>query len=250
MVAAEVAVCRACAGIADLSGAPVWELRGPADAVADVLLAATGTCLAPGEAAPAAGAWWCAVTGSRVLVLDAVAAPSRSRRGVSAMDLTGDYRVVGLLGPCAEAVLRASDGFEGLPAVMDTGAFTLLTGRRPAMVLREAPERFEVLVPRTRGAALWDELMAAGRARGAACVGHDAVNLLRAREAVPAAADSTPLSLPSGRKSAHCLAARASASLRWDESEDSSRFTGLCSTRSSLTCPRRAFIVSAPVAAT
>lgn len=185
MVAAEVAVCRAYAGIADLCGHPVWEVRGQADAVADVLEAATGAQLVPGEAAPAAGAWWCAVTGSRVFVLGAATAPSCSRRGVSAIDLTGDYRVVGLLGPRAEAVLRASAGFAGLPAVMGTGAFTLLTGRRPAMVLRQAPERFAVLVPRALGAVLWDELRAAGRTQGAACVGQDAVNLLRAREAVP-----------------------------------------------------------------
>jgi glycine cleavage system aminomethyltransferase T len=178
MVATDVALCRSRAGIADLSGVPVWELWGPPDAVADAVAHAAGIELEPGTAAYAAGAWWCAVTSSRVLVL------GEQPAGVASTNLAEDYLVVGLLGPRAEAVLRAARGFEDLPEEFPAGTLAL-TGRPSVIVLREAGERFVVLVSRSRGTDLWRELLAAGRAQGAACVGRDAADLMRVRDGLP-----------------------------------------------------------------
>jgi len=187
--AAELAVCRHGVGVADRSDLCTLELRGTPSAVATVGERVTGHRPAPGSARRCAGAWWCAITEHRVLIVAepraaadlavVVATAVRSAHGASLIDLTGDYAAIGLLGPHAAALARDA-GLPSIPAAAIAIARGACDGLRPALLLCEEAERELVLVPRAHGAAAWTQLMAAGRKHGASCVGRDALDRLRA----------------------------------------------------------------------
>ena len=54
------------------------------------------------------------------------------------------------------------------------------TSTRPASIVQEAPDCFEVLLPAAHGPELWDNLLEIGEPYGLACVGHDALDRLSA----------------------------------------------------------------------
>ena len=78
-LAAEIAVSRATAGLADVSSISKFEVQGPATAIADMY--PSGRELRPGRAIEAADAWWCVVSHESLLVL---ASPSRASRAPAA----------------------------------------------------------------------------------------------------------------------------------------------------------------------
>jgi glycine cleavage system aminomethyltransferase T len=190
-VAAELAVCRHGVGMTDRGDLRVIELRGTQAAVATVSERVTGRRPRPGTAHQSAGAWWCAVTEHRVLIvaepapaadLAVVAATAvRSTPGASLIDLADDYAAIGLIGPRAALLARDTRllAGEAVPGALHT-ATTTFDGLRPALLLCEDPERLLVLVPAAHGAGAWTQLMGAGRMHGASCVGRDALDRLRA----------------------------------------------------------------------
>jgi hypothetical protein len=189
--AAELAVCRHGVGVTHRSDLQVLELRGTAESVAAACERVTGLRPRPGHAHASAGAWWCAVTEHRVLlVADPAAAADlavviatavRSTPGASLIDLAGDYAAIELIGPRAGLLARDTRllGGDAHPGTLHA-ATTTFDGLRPALTLCEDRERLLVLVPAAHGAGAWTQLMAAGRMHGASCVGRDALDRLRA----------------------------------------------------------------------
>jgi heterotetrameric sarcosine oxidase gamma subunit len=187
-VAAELAVCMRSVGLAEQSDIGTLELRGPDGDVQTVLQQITGSGLSPGSAVRASGAWWCLVTPQRALVLcpaqacDALlasaAAAARETDAASAVDLSGDYAALVLIGPRAEEVVRSAALVA--EASLPVGGLHVVSGGRPSLLLRQERGRFLVLVPRVHACEAWSRLLRAGRPHGLALVGRDALDLLRA----------------------------------------------------------------------
>ena len=78
-IAAEIAACRASAGIADRSYIAKLELRAPAAALAAVVTEHAGAVPEPGSALHDAGVWWCLPAAGRALVLATRAADGPPR---------------------------------------------------------------------------------------------------------------------------------------------------------------------------
>ena len=189
-VAAELAVCRRSVGLAERSDLGTLELRGSGSAVQAVLRQLTGDGLAPGAAVRASEAWWCLLTPHRALVLcpgesrDALLAglleAAGEAEGASAVDLSGDYAALLLIGPRAEQLVRSTSLVADASASLPVGGLQVVSGRRPAVLLREESDRFLALVPRVHACETWERLLGAGRPYGLACVGRNALDLLRA----------------------------------------------------------------------
>jgi glycine cleavage system aminomethyltransferase T len=194
-VAAELAVCRHGVGVTDRSDLRTLELRGAPAAVAHVVERVTGLRPITGSAQLSAGAWWCAVTDHRVLIVAepaaaadlgvVVATAARPVAGASLIDLADDYAAIGLVGPRATLLARDTRllprdvAVPPAPGTLATATDTF-AGLRPALTLCEDAERLLVLVPAAHGAGAWSQLLAAGRMHGASCVGRDALDRLRA----------------------------------------------------------------------
>jgi glycine cleavage system aminomethyltransferase T len=189
-VAAELAVCGRSVGLAEQADLGTLELRGPAADVQTVLRRLAGDGLAPGAAVRTGETWWCLLTSHRALVLcpgeargallgDLVDA-AHEAESASAVDLTGDYAALLLIGPRAEELLRSASLVTEAPAPLPVGGLHFISGRRPSLLLHEEPERFLVLVPRVHACETWSRLLDAGRAHRVACVGRSALELLRA----------------------------------------------------------------------
>jgi heterotetrameric sarcosine oxidase gamma subunit len=189
-VAAELAVCRRSVGLGERSDLGTLELRGPASAVQAVLRRLTGDGLTPGAALRASEAWWCLLTPNRALVLcpgqsrdallESMLEAAREADGASAVDLSGDYAALLLIGPRAERLVRSTSLVPDASASLPVGGLQLVSGRRPAVLLREESDRFLALVPRVHACETWNGLLGAGRSHGLACVGRNALDLLRA----------------------------------------------------------------------
>jgi heterotetrameric sarcosine oxidase gamma subunit len=191
-VAAELAVCRRSVGLAEQSDIGTLELRGPAAAVQAVLRQLAGQGLSPGAAVRASEAWWCLLMPHRALVIcpgegrDALLASlvqaAGESEGASAVDLSGDYAALVLIGPRAEELVRSTSLAADSPLPVPVGGLHLVSGRRPSLLLHEEPGRFLVLVPRVHAGETWSRLLNAGRTQRVACVGRTALDLLRAGE--------------------------------------------------------------------
>jgi aminomethyltransferase len=158
-VAAELAACRASAGIADLSHIGKLELEGPPEVLE--------ACSARADRF----VWWCALADDHALALSEHVPLARLRErledelaaeGALVVDVTDRFAAVAVVGPRAREVLA---------------------GGVPGMLLAEHGERFLVVCDPGDAAEVWVALSAAGRRLGAAHVGLDALERL---DAVPA----------------------------------------------------------------
>ena len=118
-IAAEIAACRASAGIADRSYVAKLELRAPAAALAAVVTEHAGAVPDPGSALHDAGVWWCMPAAGRALVLATRAAdgPPREKleralaaHGGTVDDVTAALAAIELAGPRATELLEQRRG--------------------------------------------------------------------------------------------------------------------------------------------
>jgi glycine cleavage system aminomethyltransferase T len=157
--AAEAAVCRGGAGLADRSDRATLELRGPSADV-DQALAELGVL--------GGHAWSTRLSPTRALVRcegeDQALCTSAMLRAedASVRDVSDDHAAVDLVGPRAEEVLQAAG----------------LTEEDAVTVLRDGDGGVELLVARGQGPALWNRLLETGEPFGLACVGLDALEHL------------------------------------------------------------------------
>jgi len=156
-------------GWADLSHLGKLELHGPHDGRL-------------GHAERAEDAWWCPVTAERMVVVaePLVARELRERLGDRAVDVTTAWAALAVAGPQAREVLARLSAIDLRPAVTPVGAFRPgSVARTPAMVLREADERFVVLFGAALGEYMWTVVSDAAEHLGGGPLGADAL----AREA-------------------------------------------------------------------
>ena len=189
--AGELALCETAVGLADRSDLGKLELRGEPGALELLVGQLSGGRVDPGDALPAEGAWWCAVSPTHVLALCDAGETERLRAaaleavrwtpGATAADVTAAYAAIGLLGPRTNDVLGELSDTEP-PLDEDEGvlpAFDVLRlAAVPTMLLRTSAGRAVALTEAARGADLWAEVERAGREAGIGHVGMDAVTHL------------------------------------------------------------------------
>jgi hypothetical protein len=184
--AGELAACVSAAGLADRSELTKLELIGPGAAVSAVVSRLAGGVVAPGGALPAGGAWWCAVTAQRLIV---VSDPDTGRRlrdrlhagavqhpDLRVIDRTVAWSAIEVVGRRTSEVLEALDvyGSHGDPRLTPP----LSAGRAgdvPALWLLESDHRALALVSAERAGEAWVAIDRAGQRCGICCVGQDAV---------------------------------------------------------------------------
>ncbi|HMA26399.1 MAG: hypothetical protein ACM33U_01315 [Solirubrobacterales bacterium] len=181
-LAAEIAVSRATAGLADVSSISKFEVRDSATAIAEMY--PSGRVLRPGCALEAADAWWSVISPELLLVL---AAPSRAARVRAELaeragpetwieDVTSDRVAVCLTGPYAREVLVRAGAAAIAPGRMRVES----VGGIPTLVLHQYEKRWLLVAPASEAGVLWQALTKAGSPLGLAYVGADALEHLHA----------------------------------------------------------------------
>lgn len=125
---------------------------------------------------------WCALTPRRSLVIaePPVARELRERLGARAVDVTTAYAALVIVGPGAREVLARQCALDLRPAATPVGVCRPgSVARTPALVLKEAEERFLVLFGAALGEYMWTVLADAAEHLGGEPLGVDAL----AREA-------------------------------------------------------------------
>lgn len=181
-LAAEIAVSRATAGLADVSSIAKFDVRGSAPAIADMY--PSGREVRPGRAIEAADAWWCVISTEQLLVL---APPSRAARvrtdleegalaGTRIDDVTSERVAVCLTGPHAREVLTRTGAAPCSPGAMRVES----VGGVPTLVLHQYEKQWLLVAAAEEAGALWGALTEAGSPLGLAYVGADALQHLHA----------------------------------------------------------------------
>lgn len=181
-LAAEIAVSRATAGLADVSSIAKFDVRGSAPAIADMY--PSGREVRPGRAIEAADAWWCVISTEQLLVL---APPSRAARvrtdleegalaGTRIDGVTSERVAVCLTGPHAREVLTRTGAAPCSPGAMRVES----VGGVPTLVLHQYEKQWLLVAAAEEAGALWGALTEAGSPLGLAYVGADALQHLHA----------------------------------------------------------------------
>jgi heterotetrameric sarcosine oxidase gamma subunit len=189
-VAAEIAACRASAGIADRSYIGKLELQGPPELLRAVVTDRTGATLTQGVAHDDGVAWWCPVSEDRALVLTTRAPVAELREGLeralgeqggTVVDVTAGFAAIALAGRRARDVLAPVTAIDLRPEALSEGGFRQgSVAGVPGMVLCERGDRLLVLCGSADAEHLWLALSDAGRPLGATHVGVDALERLGA----------------------------------------------------------------------
>jgi glycine cleavage system aminomethyltransferase T len=187
----ELAVCLRAVGLADRSELTKLALSAPAG-LGELVERITGSRLAVGGALHAGGAWWCAASATRVLVLAEPIAGARIRDrlrtetrhlALTVEDHSADWAAIELIGRRARKVLAALGiyGDTGDPRLVPPFTTRSVKGFDVVWLL-QSDQRALALVPRDHAAATWRAIEDAGRAFDLSCVGEDAANRYRLLE--------------------------------------------------------------------
>jgi heterotetrameric sarcosine oxidase gamma subunit len=175
------------AGWADFSHLGKLELQAEPAALQNVFLDIAGAPFELGSARRAAGAWWCPLAPTRILVVcePSRLAPLRGQledaldiQGPSAslVDVTTAFAALCVMGPMAREVFARFCALDLRP--QSTPVAAVLPGsvaRQPGIVLCEATDRFLVLFGWAVAEYVWQQVAEAGRHLGGAPVGIDAL---------------------------------------------------------------------------
>lgn len=188
--AAELDACQTRVALADRSQLGKVEIQAPADTMVELVLDATGGArLEPGLALRRREAWWCPLTPERVVVLTDPGATRALRErieelagsadSVAVVEVTTAYAAIAVVGPGARELLARLSALDLRPAVTPEGGFRPgSVARVPAMVLREAGERFLLLFGAAQAHYMWTVTADAGEPLDAALVGTGALEQL------------------------------------------------------------------------
>ena len=189
-VAGEIAVAERAVGLADRNDLSVLAVTGSAGRVAESVQRTAGRRPEPNETWAAAGVWWHALSGERVLAIadwratqrlhHAFHAPSPGLRvGADLVDVSDDYKVLTLIGPRAPKLLRTI-GLENVPDA-GTASETTIAGER-ALVLHESDAAFLLVTAGPGAVETWKLLRDQGRPLGIGFVGAQALARLGVSE--------------------------------------------------------------------
>jgi glycine cleavage system aminomethyltransferase T len=142
---------------------------------------------APGEAVRAAGSWCCRIAPDRTIVVGPWSAAARwagivrhavlTGAAVGCTDRSDTATALTLVGPRAARLLDDAGLDSDLPVA---GVRESWFSGAPALLLREAGDRFLLVLDADRAADAWQELFDAGRALGLSMVGAEALERLAA----------------------------------------------------------------------
>lgn len=187
-------LCRSAVGFADSS--PLGKLEVQADpAELDGLVRdLTGASPQPGEAIRHAGAWWCPLTRSRLLVIttsgDVRAVRDELRDALGGLsapaaltDVTSVFAALTLIGPAARETIARFCALDLRPHVTPVGGLRPGSiARQPGILVREAAERYLLLFGWAVGEYMWTAVSDAAGALGGGPVGADRLQELSASD--------------------------------------------------------------------
>jgi glycine cleavage system aminomethyltransferase T len=186
--ATELAVCVKRAGLAVRSDLDTLELSGPEPWLSRFLADVVGEqAPSPGRAGRTAGTWCCRVAPDRAVVVGPWNATARWTRFVREAIVTGSpiacshrsqsATALTLVGPRVERLL-SDVGLQPQASVQDVheGWFA----GSSALLLREAPDRYLIVIEADCASAAVGELFAAGGSLGLSMVGAEALERLAA----------------------------------------------------------------------
>jgi heterotetrameric sarcosine oxidase gamma subunit len=191
---AERELARTTVGFADLSHLGKLEVQADRDDLPEIL-AGSGREPALGRAARASGAWWAPLSAERALVicesarLDALRAElerkaGAAQAGAGVLDLTAAFGALALVGPMAREAFARFSAIDLRPAVTPVGGLRPgSVARTPAVVLREAQDRFLILFGAALAEYMWTVVADAAGSLGGRPIGVDALESLDRRAA-------------------------------------------------------------------
>jgi len=186
--ATELAVCVKRVGLAVRSDLDALEIVGSEPWLAHFLEGALGGEIpAPGEAVRAAGSWCCRVAPDRAIVIGPWSAAARwagiarhavlTGAAVDCTDRSEGATALTLVGPRAARLLDDAGLESDLPV---GGVRESWFAGASALLLREAGDRFLLLLDAHSAVDAWQELFEVGRALGLSMVGAEALERLAA----------------------------------------------------------------------
>jgi heterotetrameric sarcosine oxidase gamma subunit len=127
-----------------------------------------------GTAERSEDAWWCPLTAERTLVIAEPPVARALRERLDAVDVTTAYAALAVVGPLAREVLARMCSIDLRPEAAPVRAFRPgSVARTPAMVLREAEDRFLVLFGSALGEYMWTAVADAATHLGGGPLGAD-----------------------------------------------------------------------------
>jgi glycine cleavage system aminomethyltransferase T len=184
--AGELAACVSAVGLADRSDLATLVLDGPPAQMRHLSQRLTGSALAPGGAALSGGAWWCAESPERMLVICASERGDRlhavlnarvaRRSAVNLTDRSADLAALAVVGRQASALLAELGvyGTSGNPR--DVPPLTAHTGTGADVLwLLESDDKALALMAAADAPAVWHTIERAGQRYGLCAVGQEAL---------------------------------------------------------------------------
>jgi glycine cleavage system aminomethyltransferase T len=184
--AGELAACVSAVGLADRSDLATLVLEGPSAQLGHLSQRLTGTEVAPGGAVLSGGAWWCAESAERMLVvcdaprgdrLHAVLRARVSRRSaVSLTDRSAVMTALAVVGRRTPALLAGLGvyGESGNPRHVPPLTAHAVTGA-DVLWLLQSDDQALALMAAGDAPAVWHAIERAGRRHGLCAVGQEAL---------------------------------------------------------------------------
>jgi glycine cleavage system aminomethyltransferase T len=184
--AGELAACVSAVGLADCSDQTKLALEGPAAQLRQLSARLTGTEISPGGAVFSGGAWWCAESATRLLVicdahrgdrLRAVLAARVARRvAVNLVDRSSELAALAVVGRRTPELLAQLGvyGETGDPRQVPPLTVHALTGA-DVLWLLESDRNALAIMPRVHATDVRHEIEHAGQRYGICAVGREAL---------------------------------------------------------------------------
>ena len=184
--AGELAACVSAVGLAERSDQAILELTGPSAQLRHLSHRLTGSEVAPGGAVLSAGAWWCAASPERMLVLcearhagrlHAVLQARVARRSALTLtDRSADLAALAVVGRHASALLAELGVYGESGNPRDVPPLTAHTGAGGEVLwLLESDEMALALMAAADAPTVWHAIERAGRPFGLCAVGQEAL---------------------------------------------------------------------------
>jgi glycine cleavage system aminomethyltransferase T len=184
--AGELAACVSAVGLADRSDLAKLELQGPPEQLQHLSQRLTGSEIAPGGAVLSGGAWWCAESSSRMLVISDASRGDRlfallharvaRRSAVTLADRSADLAALAVVGRRASALLAELGVYGASRNPRDVPPLTAPAGAGADVLwLLESDDKALALVATADAPTVWHTIERAGKRFGLCAVGQEAV---------------------------------------------------------------------------